>query len=156
ADTGWIVLAFVDIEGEHPAQPWQSDELRRVLDAMVAMSAALTPSPVPFGMIPTASDYFVREINGWQKLQSADAALLEKLDTWSRHHLDELAKIEATVSAAVVGNTLLHMDIRADNMLLTPDQVWIVDWPHVGIGAAWVDMICFAPSVTMQGGPAPE
>lgn len=156
ADTGWIVLAFADIEGKHPAQPWQPDELKRVLDAMVAMSAALTPSPVAIGMVPTTSDHFVRDINGWQKLRQADAAQLDKLDAWSARHLDALAKVEAGVSAAVTGNTLVHMDIRADNMLLTPDQVWIVDWPHAAIGAAWVDMICFAPSVTMQGGPPPE
>ena len=52
--------------------------------------------------------------------------------------------------------TLLHFDLRADNLLLTPERVWFVDWPHAAIGAGWVDAIAFAPSVTMQGGPPPE
>src|SRR5438309_11329380 len=30
------------------------------------------------------------------------------------------------------------------------------DWPHARIGAAWLDVVGFAPSVTMQGGPAPD
>ncbi|MCB0128579.1 MAG: hypothetical protein KDE58_40215 [Caldilineaceae bacterium] len=70
--------------------------------------------------------------------------------------MSELAAIEANAPAAVRGDTLLHFDIRADNLLLADDRVWIVDWPHAHVGAAWVDMVLFAPSVTMQGGPPPE
>jgi hypothetical protein len=56
----------------------------------------------------------------------------------------------------VAGNTLLHFDVRADNVLLAPDRVWFFDWPHACVGAAWFDVLGFAPSVAMQGGPAPE
>jgi aminoglycoside phosphotransferase (APT) family kinase protein len=31
-----------------------------------------------------------------------------------------------------------------------------VDWPHAHVGQPWVDLIWFAPSVAMQGGPHPE
>jgi Ser/Thr protein kinase RdoA (MazF antagonist) len=55
---------------------------------------------------------------------------------------------------------LLHADIRADNLLLTSqavagDRVMVVDWPHACRGAAFVDLVGFAPSVAMQGGPGP-
>jgi len=55
---------------------------------------------------------------------------------------------------------LLHADIRADNLLLTGDggagnRVMVVDWPHACRGAAFVDLVAFAPSVAMQGGPEP-
>ena len=40
--------------------------------------------------------------------------------------------------------------------MLTPDGVRVVDWPHARIGQAWVDLVWFAPSVAMQGGPDPE
>ena len=53
------------------------------------------------------------------------------------------------------GETLLHTDVRADNVLLTPDRVVFVDWPHVCLGAPWVDLLAFLPSVAMQGGPKP-
>ena len=58
--------------------------------------------------------------------------------------------------AAVSGDTLLHFDLRADNLLLGAEQVWFIDWPHACVGAAWLDVVAFVPSVTMQGGPAPE
>jgi hypothetical protein len=31
----------------------------------------------------------------------------------------------------------------------------VVDWPHACRGAAFVDLVAFAPSVAMQGGPEP-
>ena len=41
-------------------------------------------------------------------------------------------------------------------MLLTDGGVVIVDWPHARVGAAWIDAVGFAPSVSMEGGPEPE
>jgi hypothetical protein len=32
----------------------------------------------------------------------------------------------------------------------------VVDWSHACAGAGWLDLIGFAPSVAMQGGPQPE
>ncbi len=56
-----------------------------------------------------------------------------------------------------MGDTLLHFDIRADNILIGPDaRVWFFDWPHACVGVTWFDTLGVAPSVTMQGGPSPE
>ncbi len=153
---GWVALWFDDIEGRHPAQPWNDTELERVMTALVALSAALTPSPLRQPLVATAGDALRTEICGWARLATEMPSHLDELDPWSRRHLATLVELEAEAPAAAVGNTLLHFDLRADNILLTPEQVWIVDWPHVRVGAAWVDTIFFAPSVTMQGGPPPE
>lgn len=154
-DTGWVTLMFEHIEGKHPAQPWQTDELKRVLDALARLSAALTPSPLPDGAVPTASERFSKHLRGWQFLQG-QPDMVARLDEWSARYLAEMAEIESRVDDAVKGNTLIHLDIREDNLLLTDEQVWVIDWPHACVGAAWLDLICFVPSVTMQGGPAPE
>jgi hypothetical protein len=45
--------------------------------------------------------------------------------------------------------------MRADNILLTDERVVFVDWPHVCLGAPWVELLAFLPSVAMQGGPKP-
>lgn len=156
ADSGWVVLVFEDIDGKHPAEPWAVDELKRVMHALVRLSDILTPSPVQLGDVPSVCERFEKNICGWRKLQQAPSDQVDQLDDWSRRHLTQLAEWEAKASAAVDGNSLVHIDIRGDNILLTPDKVWILDWPHACIGAAWVDVLCFAPSVTMQGGPLPE
>ncbi len=155
-EAGWIVLWFDDIEGYHPAQPWAAADLDRVMRALIDLSTLLTPSPLSHPFVADAADALRTEICGWTNLVSETPFQVDELDPWSRRHLAALVALEAEAPAAVVGDTLLHFDLRADNILLTPEQVWIVDWPHVRVGAAWADTIFFAPSVTMQGGPPPE
>lgn len=149
---GWVVLAFDDVEGHQPAVPWRDDELDLVLAALTDLAATLTPSPVPRSLVGGAEDAWDSTEDGWAGL-AALAPMRPQLDDWSRRHLDELVELEATVGAAVQGTTLLHFDIRADNVLLTAEGVRIVDWPHARIGQPWLDLIWFAPSVAMQGGP---
>jgi hypothetical protein len=155
-DSEWVVLAFEQIDGQHPAQPWRTDELDRVLDALVFLADVLTPSPLPPGTVGSASAEFASRMCGWRQLHDERSSWLDQLDVWSVRHLQVLAEIEAGAAAAVDGNTLLHFDVRADNILLTTDRVWFVDWPLACVGAAWVDVVFFAPSVRMQGGPPPE
>jgi hypothetical protein len=155
-EAGWVVLVFEEVAGQHPAQPWRADELGRVQEAMVLLSKTLTPSPLPPAITRFASNEFRTNLCGWRRLRDEQPSRLAQLDSWSIRHLATLIELEAAAPAAVAGNTLLHFDIRADNMLLTPERVWFVDWPHACVGAAWVDVMFFAPSVTMQGGPSPE
>jgi aminoglycoside phosphotransferase (APT) family kinase protein len=155
-DGGWVMLVFEDVDGRHPELPWRPDELERVLEALVTLNTALTPSPLPPPTTRSASAAFAERICGWKHFRDAHPSRLAQLDPWSLRYLDALIDLEAQAPAAVAGDTLLHFDVRADNVLLTPEHVWFVDWPHACIGAAWVDVVCFAPSVTMQGGPAPE
>ena len=150
---GWVALAFEDIEGAHPRQPWDLRELDRVLEALVALGDRLTPSPLPEGVAPRAADVFPH--NGWRTLRD-DRHRRQSLAPWFRSNLDRLAELELAAPEAVAGDTLVHFDIRADNLLLTPDRVWFLDWPHACVGAAWIDVIVTAPSVAMQGGPPPE
>lgn len=151
---GWVVLVLEDVEGRNPEVPWRSGELDRTLDALVSLSELLTPSPLPSGLVGVVGDWEV--ICGWHWRR-----LVEKrpvpLDAWSARNLDKLAGLETEAPAAAKGDTLLHLDLRADNLLLTlDDRVLVVDWPHARIGASWVDAVFFAPSVAMQGGPPPE
>lgn len=155
---GWVVLAFDEARGHHPAQPWRLDELERVLKGLGSLADRLTPSPLPMSEAGSAGDAVARQLCGWQRLRDAAETAPDRvqLDPWSRRHLDALAELESRAPRAVAGETLLHFDVRADNLLLSPDTVWFFDWPHARIGAAWLDVVGFAPSVTMQGGPPPE
>ena len=153
---GWVALAFEDIEGRHPTEPWQMDELQRVLKALDGLGAALKPSPLPLAETRYATDHFREAIKGWQLLIDGEEEQLSKLDDWSRRHLLKLSELESKAPVAVRGETLLQFDVRGDNILLAPNRVWFVDWPHARVGAPWVDVVGFAPSVRMQGGPDPE
>ena len=151
---GWIALVFEDVDGRHPAQPWRTDELHRVVAAMEDLSTLLTPSPLPADMVGTAGYIFAT--TGWRQLRDERPSRLDYVDEWSRRHMQTLVAIEETVEGAQEGDTLLNNDIRADNILLTSRHTWFVDWPHASVGPPWLDVVAFAPSVTMQGGPPPQ
>jgi aminoglycoside phosphotransferase (APT) family kinase protein len=151
---GWVVLAFEDVEGRQPSLPWRDDELDLVLEAMAALATDLTPSPLrPPLVVDAAASFGGLDHLSWASLVAAPNPAL---DSWSARHLERLAALEASAPEAARGDSLQHFDIRADNLLLTADGVRIVDWPHAHVGQPWIDLVWFAPSVTMQGGPLPE
>ncbi|MBI4219463.1 MAG: phosphotransferase, partial [Chloroflexi bacterium] len=150
---GWVALAFEAIDGRVPTMPWRDDELARVCQAINILGERLTPSPVDTGPERMLPAVFARVLLGWGKLA---ASASPEIDDWSRRNLERLVALEALAPQAVQGTSLVHMDTRADNVLLAGDRVYIVDWPHACVGASWVDFVGFAPSVAMQGGPAPE
>lgn len=162
---GWVVLVFEDVDGAPPALPWQEDQLDRVLAALADLAVALTPSPLD---APTVVERFGEYFRGWRRLTAASPSAgrlpdtlagkddLDDLDPWARRHLDALADLEAGWTEAATGDSLVHADLRADNLLLTPDRVVVVDWPWACVAAPWFDLLAMLPSVRMQGGPAPE
>lgn len=152
---GWVALTFEDIDGTMPAQPWQPAELARVLDALATLAQLLTPAPVP---APSVADRLAAEFQGWRLLaaQARGGDELAGLDPWARRHLSGLAGLESGWAAAAAGPALIHADLRADNLLLTPDRVVVVDWPWACLAAPWADLLLMLPSVRMQGGPSPE
>jgi aminoglycoside phosphotransferase (APT) family kinase protein len=149
-DDVWVVLGFEDIDGRHPTLPWQEDDLDLVVRSLREMSALLTPSPIES---PTASSRFAQDIRGWERALLRNEAMLEP---WVLRNLERLAELEASAPAAAEGETLLHFDTRADNLLIAESRVYVVDWPSACIGAAWADWVAMIPSVVMQGGPSPQ
>jgi len=141
----WVAIVFENVDGHEPQVPWREDELTRVLGALETLADALTPAPISAPPVGEALDEL---FHGWRSLESP-------ADAWAAAHLAELRELESRWAPAAAGETLLHCDVRADNILLTPERVVFVDWPHVCVGAAWIDLLGFLPSVAMQGGPHP-
>jgi Ser/Thr protein kinase RdoA (MazF antagonist) len=148
---GWVALCFEDVEGRHPSEPWTEADLALVVATLRKMAVDLTPSPI--ATVETASGAFARSINGWRRALDRGE---DRLDAWCLKHLARLSELEARAPEAVEGETLLHFDIRADNLLIAGNRVYVLDWPWARRGAAFVDWLAMAPSVAMQGGPSPE
>lgn len=150
-EKGWVALCLEDVEGRHPDEPWTERDLDLVIACVEKMSRDLTPSPIQVDM--TLPEFFRSTINGWRiALERGES----RLDAWALRNLDRLAKLEGRAPGAVEGDALVHCDIRADNLLISGERVYVLDWPWARTGAAWIDLVAMAPSVTMQGGPLPE
>jgi hypothetical protein len=152
-DGDWVALAFDAVEGTLPACPWDVRELQEAVRALQELHQLLTPSPA--ASAPPATIQLAALLGGWSELASQPTTPAG-LDAWAGRHLVELAQLESGWPEAVVGDTLLHCDVRADNMLVTDRGVVFVDWPHACVGAAVFDVVAWAPSVALEGGPTPE
>jgi aminoglycoside phosphotransferase (APT) family kinase protein len=150
-DGDWVALGVEDIEGRQPGVPWRRAELDRVLDGLDEMAAALTPAPSGF---PDVRKSLAGTLSGWRTL-AADPP--PDLDDWTRRNLGRLAELEARWPEEAGGDTLLHIDLRADNVLFDGEgRMWVIDWAHAATGAAWVDLVLFLVSVTRDSDADPD
>lgn len=150
-EAGWVILAFEDIEGQPPQLPWRQDELSQVLALVEQLALNLTPSPISTRLL---SEALANPFNSWRRLLDEPESH-SLIDPRARDRLDHFAALEEGWALGSSGETLIHLDIRADNLIMTPSGPYVVDWPHACIGAPWVDLALLLPSVAMQGGPRP-
>jgi aminoglycoside phosphotransferase (APT) family kinase protein len=127
--------------------------LDRVVTALAGMHERLTPNPSD--VAAPAAEGLRSVFGGWRILADGDTDGTG-LNEWSRRHLGRLAALESAWPEACAGDTLLHVDLRSDNMLLTHDSVVFVDWPHAAVGPPVLDVLAWAPSVNLEGGPDPD
>ncbi|MFJ7243623.1 phosphotransferase [Kitasatospora sp. NPDC098652] len=72
---------------------------------------------------------------------------------WDLEHAVGLAELDdpAALARATEGDTLLHCDLRADNMLLARGRVMVIDWSWFARGATWVDAAFLLPQLVLAG-----
>lgn len=150
-DGDWVALALTDVDGRHPAEPWDPVELDSVLTAMTDLAVGLTPSPLDD--VGTVWSTLGHDLSAWPRVAQA---VPSDLDPWAVRHLDELLDSAAAVEEVTAGDALVHLDIRADNLLITEQGVVFVDWPWACAGVPWLDVVLFLCSVATIGGADPE
>jgi Ser/Thr protein kinase RdoA (MazF antagonist) len=147
-DGVWVGLVFEDVDGHTPAVPWNTAELEAAMTALQQMAEAFTPSPVPD--LPSVTSFYASVFAGWERIRTEPPA---DLDPWARRRLDDLCRLAERGLACLVGDGLLHSDIRADNLLIRTDgTVAVVDWPWACNGAAWFDQLLLCINVDLYGG----
>jgi aminoglycoside phosphotransferase (APT) family kinase protein len=149
-DGEWVALVLEDVDGRHPQTPWAPAELTAVLRAVADLAAALTPCPLPD--LPTSAERLANDFAGWRRLSADPSA---DLDPWAAAHLHQLCAAADRGVAALAGDTLVHGDLRADNLLLrADDSVVVIDWPWASNGPPWLDTVLFSINVQLFGGDA--
>ncbi|MFF4384566.1 phosphotransferase family protein [Kitasatospora sp. NPDC001547] len=142
---GWLVLGFEDVDGTNPDLAPGSAELDAVLETVGELGELLTPCPA--GRAGPFSALAETLCGCWVRLSEGG------LDGWDQEHSVELVGIDspAALVRAAEGDTLLHCDLRADNMLLNASHVRVIDWSWFARGSAWVDAAFFLPQLVLAG-----
>lgn len=96
--------------------------------------------------------------SSWRRLAAGHAADgAGGLPVRARENLGQLTELEGHWPAAATGSPLAHTDLRADNILLAPHAVVVVDWPYAVSTTAWMDALMLLPSVAaVSAGLDPE
>ncbi|MBW6432215.1 aminoglycoside phosphotransferase family protein [Actinoplanes hulinensis] len=152
-DGAWVVLVLEDVAGTHPRVPWVAAEIDAAAAALRDLAAALTPAPVPG--LPTAAGRLAADFASWDLIAAAPP---DDLDPWAARRLGALrAAADHGIAALSSGQTMVHADLRADNILVRADgRLVFIDWPWGCVGPAWLDSVLLAINVIVHGGdPGP-
>jgi len=144
---GWVVLLFEDVDGRPPHLPWVAEDLRAAIEAVDLLAERLTPSPIEAGQQGE------RMAEDWARWSELAAEPPPDLEPWFVARGAQLNEIEARLAELTRGQTLVHLDIRSDNLIIAGDQCWVVDWAWPLRGAPWMDVVVFALFVEGEGGP---
>ncbi len=135
----WVVLGIEHVAARTPARPWAPVDLGRALDTLAETARVLTPAPSGMGLATVAA-----ELGGlaqrWEDLP--DAAGENDATPGLVEHRDEAAALAADFAGASRGDTVVHTDVRDDNVLLAEDgRTLLCDWNWPARGAAWIDTV---------------
>lgn len=147
-DGDWVALILEDVDGVHPDTPWRPEQLEWALDSLDALADVLTPFPL--ARVPTAREVLADEFAGWERLAADPPSMLEE---WVADEVERWRRLAQQGVDALDGDTLVHCDVRADNLLVRPGgEVVLVDWPHACRGPRWLDTVMLLANVDLTGG----
>jgi len=125
--------------------------------AAVRETLAAVAATEPPDVVPPIGVHHDRLVTGWAEIE-ADPAPFLSLGICSGEWLDYALPTlrEATETAPIEGDALLHLDVRSDNLCIAERGAVLVDWNHACVGNADLDVAAWLPSLRLEGGPEPE
>ena len=128
----WVVLGIEHVAARHPVRPWGADDLAALLGVLATTADVLTPVPAALSL-PAIGTELADWAACWDHTRAA----------WPGHpHVEEAAGLAARFAEIATGDTVVHTDVRDDNLLLCDDgRVLLCDWNWPARGAAWLDSV---------------
>jgi len=146
-DDTWMVLGIEHHDGVLPARPWRTAEVEACLDALEVVADLLTPPPAGLEL-PVFLEEFADMSKSWEHVLATQADL---------EHAADAAALAARLPEVVAGDTVVHTDVRADNVLVGEDgRAAFCDWNWLARGPAWFDTVFFLLEPYGDGLPADD
>jgi hypothetical protein len=148
ADPEQAVLVLEDLSASTWPPPWTPDLLAALEYLFIELAAtAADPS------LPTLADR-LREWGAWELVTTEPSALLASglvSAAWLDQCLQPL--LDAQSRGLTEGDSLLHMDVRSDNLCFRGGSAMLVDWNHAARGDSRWDRLLMLPTIELEGGP---
>jgi hypothetical protein len=145
-------LVVEDLSSREWPPPWSAERV----DAVLATLGELRAAEVPAALGPSPQRELVDPMEGWAAIRADPVDAIElgvfDLEWFSRSSgVLETAAAEAVLS----GPTLVHGDVRSDNLCIRGSRAVLVDWNLACRGSDTFDLASWLPSLHHEGGPEP-
>jgi aminoglycoside phosphotransferase (APT) family kinase protein len=132
----WVVLETEYVEARSPRRPWSEADLTDCLELTEHLAQLLTPAPAALDLAP-----FTTEFAGFPAYWDELPGSVPDLPGYDEHRGDAAA-LAGRFAEVTGGETLVHTDVRDDNLLLTSDgRTLLCDWNWPVVGAPWLDTV---------------
>lgn len=132
----------------HQGVQWREGDFQRVIEATKGLGAMAAPDVLPVLSRPATSI--------WEEIANHASSFLALglcTERWFRGTVVTLADAEMRLVSS--GNSLVHGDVRSDNICLFGNRVMFVDWSHAARGSGRYDLANLLPTLHLEGGPIP-
>jgi len=149
-DGEFPLLVLEDLSAGAWSWEWSRAHIERVLKTLDVV--ARTDVPQDFPEMTLMSE----KLTGWQEVAQDPSGFfrlgLVSAD-WLARALPTL--IQAENGLKLAGDSLVHADVRSDNICFYGDRTLLIDWNWARKGNPKVDLIFWLPSLHSEGGPPP-
>lgn len=149
-DGEFPLLILEDLSAGTWSWEWSQEYIQRVLNTLDKV--ANTQLPQDFPELTRMSE----KLTGWREVAEDPSGFLELglvSADWLQRALPTLIQAESAVK--LEGNSLVHFDVRSDNICFYGDRMLLIDWNWAMRGNPKVDLISWLPSLHAEGGPPP-
>lgn len=141
------LLVLEDLMPAYWPPPWREGDVDLVVDAL----AEVAQVRIELRRVESVLS------NGWHAVASDPAPFLStglRDAAWLERMLPTL--VAAGDAAPLHGDSLLHGDVRSDNLCVKGGRCVLVDWNHACIGNPGLDVAVWLPSLVLEHGPRPD
>jgi hypothetical protein len=141
------LLVLEDLMPAYWPPPWREGDVDLVLDALAEVGEVRVE-------LRRVEEFLS---NGWHAVAADPAPFLStglRDADWLERMLPTL--VAAGDAAPLHGDSLLHADVRSDNLCVKGGRCVLVDWNHAAIGNPALDVAVWVPSLVLEHGPRPE
>ncbi len=156
----WHAMLLEDL-GPKTAPPWRTRDARTVAHGLAEFHSAGEGARTP-DYLRSVFELEVFDVaNLWKEpVSSSDLRKLAGLAAnpddafaWLERNVQRLIEASAELPTQAASQTVLHMDVRSDNLRVVDGRLRLFDWPFVCTGPHEVDAAAFAQTVEAEGGP---
>ncbi|MHA7275034.1 phosphotransferase [Arthrobacter sp. Hz1] len=143
----WQLLSFKAVNGYMPGRPWTAADLGAVHHSLLVVQSALRHLPAGLSGGSMVDEFFgdrpATDVFGQFARNGGAPPYLPRLTT---AQLGDLQEVASHGREALTGDSVLHNDLRADNIIISaagrkPARALFCDWNFLSTGPAWADWV---------------